>query len=158
LGQQSRVFHPGGATFRHLAERSKAGIPTATIVFGSSTAGGAYTPGMSDFVIMVKNQAQVFLGGPPLVKMATGEVTDAESLGGADMHSRKSGVSDHLAYDEHDAIKKVREFIANLNWKKQNNVPLRVLHNPEPPVYSPGIILHLLGAGTYLTRLVCVSV
>jgi acetyl-CoA carboxylase carboxyltransferase component len=93
LGQQSRVFHPGGASFRHIAERSKAGIPTATIVFGSSTAGGAYTPGMSDYVVMVKNQAQVFLGGPPLVQMATGEITDAESLGGADMHSRKSGTS-----------------------------------------------------------------
>jgi acetyl-CoA carboxylase carboxyltransferase component len=69
LSQQSRVFHPGGASFRQMAERSKLGIPTATVVFGSSTAGGAYTPGMSDYVIMVKNKAQVFLGGPPLVKV-----------------------------------------------------------------------------------------
>lgn len=85
---------------------------------------GAYTPGMSDYVVMVKNQAQVFLGGPPLVQMATGEVTDAESLGGADMHSRKSGVSDHLALDEYDAIRTVREFILNLNWKKLGHIPV----------------------------------
>ncbi|KAK3829587.1 MAG: ClpP/crotonase-like domain-containing protein, partial [Linnemannia elongata] len=100
LAQQSRVFHPGGAGFRHLAERSKAGLPSAAVVFGNSTAGGAYIPGMSDYVVMVKGKAQVFLGGPPLVKMATGEITDAESLGGADMHSRKSGVADQLAMDE----------------------------------------------------------
>ena len=147
LGQQSRVFHPGGASFRHLAERSKLGIPTATIVFGSSTAGGAYTPGMSDFVVMVKSQAQVFLGGPPLVQMATGEVTDAESLGGADMHSRKSGVSDALALDEYDAIKKVREFVSHLNWEKKQQLPLaHILAQVEEPVYSPNEILGIVPA------------
>lgn len=134
------MFHPGGASFRHLAERSKAGIPTATVVFGSSTAGGAYTPGMSDYVLMVKNQAQVFLGGPPLVQMATGEITDAESLGGADMHSRKSGVSDHLAVDEYDAIRKVREFVAHLNWKKLTPLPNSLASGSkiEPPHYPIG--------------------
>ncbi|KAK3844693.1 MAG: ClpP/crotonase-like domain-containing protein, partial [Linnemannia gamsii] len=111
LAQQSRVFHPGGAVFRHLAERSKAGLPSVAVVFGSSTAGGAYIPGMSDYSIMVKGKAQVFLGGPPLVKMATGEISDAESLGGADMHSRRSGVSDQLAMDEYHAIAMAREFI-----------------------------------------------
>ncbi|ORX46119.1 ClpP/crotonase [Hesseltinella vesiculosa] len=102
LQQQFKVFHRGGAGFRNQALQSKAGIPSCCVVFGSSTAGGAYTPGMSDYVIMVKKQAQVFLGGPPLVQMATGEITDAESLGGADMHSRVSGVSDQLAVDEID--------------------------------------------------------
>ncbi|KAH8550086.1 ClpP/crotonase-like domain-containing protein [Umbelopsis sp. PMI_123] len=92
LEQQFKVFHRGGGGFRNQAILSKSGIPSCCVVFGSSTAGGAYTPGMTDCVIMVKKQAQVFLGGPPLVQMATGEVTDAESLGGADMHSRISGV------------------------------------------------------------------
>ncbi|KAI9484350.1 carboxyl transferase [Zychaea mexicana] len=100
LEQQFKVFQLTGGTFRNQALHSKARIPSCCIVFGSSTAGGAYTPGMSDYTIFVKKQAQVFLGGPPLVKMATGEVTDAESLGGADMHSRVSGVSDQLALDE----------------------------------------------------------
>ncbi|KAI3660139.1 hypothetical protein MP638_002536 [Amoeboaphelidium occidentale] len=144
LSQQFRVFHPGGASFRQMAERSKAGLPTATIVFGSSTAGGAYTPGMSDYVIMVKNQAQVFLGGPPLVQMATGEITDAESLGGADMHSRKSGVSDYLAVDEIDAIRKCREFVASLNWKKEGILPS--FQSIPPPMYPPDEILGVVPA------------
>ncbi|KDN53482.1 ClpP/crotonase [Tilletiaria anomala UBC 951] len=117
LTQQFRVFHKGGGSFRSLAERSQAGIPTCSVVFGSSTAGGAYQPGMSDYVIMVKQQAQVFLGGPPLVKMATGEVSTAEDLGGAEMHSRKSGVSDWLADDEFQALVKAREWVASLNWR-----------------------------------------
>jgi acetyl-CoA carboxylase carboxyltransferase component len=91
------VFHHGGGAFRNLAKRSKARLPTVTVVFGSCTAGGAYFPGMSDYVIMVKDQAKVFLGGPPLVKMATGEVSTDEALGGAEMHSKVSGVSDFLA-------------------------------------------------------------
>ncbi|KAI8140276.1 carboxyl transferase [Fennellomyces sp. T-0311] len=127
LEQQFKVFHKLGKTFRTQALHSKARIPSCCIVFGSSTAGGAYTPGMSDYVIMVRKQAQVFLGGPPLVKMATGEVTDAESLGGADMHSRVSGSSDQLAFDELDAIKKAREWMANLNWEPQGSLPLRHL-------------------------------
>ncbi|CAG8611234.1 2589_t:CDS:10 [Paraglomus brasilianum] len=149
LDQQSQVYHPGGAQFRHLAERSKAGLPTCSVVFGSSTAGGAYSPGMSDYVIMVKNQAQVFLGGPPLVKMATGEVTDAESLGGADMHCRISGmcVSDQLAQDEYDAIRKAREFVANLNWSKQGKLPSRHL-SPiiEEPLYDIDELLGIVPA------------
>jgi acetyl-CoA carboxylase carboxyltransferase component len=94
---------------------------------------------MSDYVLMVKSQAQVFLGGPPLVQMATGEMTDAESLGGADMHSRKSGVSDHLALDEFDAIRKVREFVSHLNWQKLAAIP-RTLQKEtfEQPTYSAG--------------------
>ncbi len=86
-----------GGAFRNLAIRSRSGLPTITVVFGNCTAGGAYFPGMSDYVVMVKEKAKVFLGGPPLVKMATGEVVDDETLGGAEMHSKISGVSDYLA-------------------------------------------------------------
>ncbi|KAG0324231.1 hypothetical protein BGZ99_002063 [Dissophora globulifera] len=147
LQQQSSVFHPGGAIFRHLAERSKAGLPSVSVVFGSSTAGGAYLPGMSDYNIMVKGQAQVFLGGPPLVKMATGEISDAESLGGADMHSRKSGVSDQLAMDEYHAISMAREFISGLNWTKQGQLPIRHLKGLwEQPLYDPDEILGIVSA------------
>jgi acetyl-CoA carboxylase carboxyltransferase component len=94
---------------------------------------------MSDYVLMVKNQAQVFLGGPPLVQMATGEITDAESLGGADMHSRKSGVSDHLALDEFDAILKVREFVSHLNWQKLSQIPKGLKTGDfDQPIYPAG--------------------
>jgi acetyl-CoA carboxylase carboxyltransferase component len=114
LPNQSKIFVPGGRGFRDLTRASAAKIPTICVVFGSSTAGGAYIPGMSDYTIMVRNQAQVYLAGPPLVKMATGEETDHESLGGAEMHSRVSGVSDFLAEDERDAIRLAREVVAHL--------------------------------------------
>ena len=87
--------------FRDLARRSAAGQFSCSVVFGSSTAGGAYLPGISDYTILVQNQAQVFLGGPPLVKMATGEVIDAETLGGAKMHSTVTGLADQIAVDEY---------------------------------------------------------
>ena len=87
-------------------------------MFGNSTAGGAYVPGMSDYTVMVKEQAKVFLGGPPLVKMATGEESDDESLGGAEMHARTSGLADYLAEDERDAIRIGRRIVARLNWRK----------------------------------------
>jgi len=116
LPNQRKIFVPGGRGFRDLTRRSQERIPTVCIVFGSSTAGGAYIPGMSDYVVMVKNQAQVYLAGPPLVKMATGEETDHEELGGAEMHSRISGVSDYLAEDEVDAIRIGREIMSHLNW------------------------------------------
>lgn len=114
LPDQAKIFNYGGTNFREITRRSKAGIPTVSIVFGSSTAGGAYIPGMSDYVIMVKNEAKVFLAGPPLVKMATNEVTDEESLGGAKMHSTVSGVSDYMAEDEMDGIRLAREIISYL--------------------------------------------
>eukprot|EP00817_Percolomonadidae_sp_ATCC50343_P002095 CAMPEP_0117429616 /NCGR_PEP_ID=MMETSP0758-20121206/9151_1 /TAXON_ID=63605 /ORGANISM="Percolomonas cosmopolitus, Strain AE-1 (ATCC 50343)" /LENGTH=94 /DNA_ID=CAMNT_0005216805 /DNA_START=369 /DNA_END=649 /DNA_ORIENTATION=+ len=92
------------------------GIPTICIVFGSSTAGGAYNPGMSDYVIMVKDHAKVFLAGPPLVYMATGEKTNDEALGGAKMHSTKSGVSDYFAQTEYEGLQMAREIIQSLQW------------------------------------------
>src|SRR5215831_16923907 len=113
LPVQHKIFVPGGRGFREITRRSKQRIPSISVVFGNSTAGGAYLPGMSDYVIMVKNQAQVFLGGPPLVKMATGEVVDEESLGGAEMHSRISGLSDYLAEDELDGLRLARDIVSH---------------------------------------------
>ena len=115
---QSQIFVPGGKGFREITRRSAERIPTLCLVFGNSTAGGAYVPGMSDYVVMVKGGAKVFLGGPPLVKMAIHEDSSEEELGGAEMHSRVSGVSDYLAQDERDAIRIGREIVAQLNWRK----------------------------------------
>ena len=123
LPTQKEIFIPGGRTFRDLTRASAAKIPTVALVFGNSTAGGAYLPGMSDYVVMVKERAKVFLGGPPLVKMATGEESDDESLGGAEMHARVSGLADYLAVDEQDAIRVGRRIIARLNWRKLGPEP-----------------------------------
>ncbi len=118
LPTQKEIFIPGGKLFRDLTRASKRRQPTIALVFGNSTAGGAYVPGMSDYVVMVKEQAKVFLGGPPLVKMATGEESDDESLGGAEMHARVSGLADYLAEDERDAIRLGRRIVARLNRSK----------------------------------------
>ncbi len=118
LPSQKEIFIPGGDLFRGLTKASAAKTPTVALVFGNSTAGGAYVPGMSDYVVMVKEGAKVFLGGPPLVKMATGEESDDESLGGAEMHARTSGLADYLAVDEYDAIRIGRRIVARLNWRK----------------------------------------
>ncbi|WP_328389063.1 acyl-CoA carboxylase subunit beta [Nocardia sp. NBC_00416] len=123
LPTQKEVFVPGGRMFRDLTQASAAGIPTIALVFGNSTAGGAYIPGMSDHVVMIKERSKVFLGGPPLVKMATGEESDDESLGGADMHARVSGLADYYALDEQDAIRIGRRIVKRLNWKKQGPAP-----------------------------------
>jgi acyl-CoA carboxylase subunit beta len=128
LPGQKDVFIPGGALFRDLTRLSAAGIPTIAVVFGNSTAGGAYVPGMSDHVIMVDKRAKVFLGGPPLVKMATGEEADDEQLGGAAMHARTSGLADHFAVDEHDALRQARAVVARLNHRKAH---------PDPPPARP---------------------
>ena len=118
LPSQKEVFIPGGALFRDITRLSEAGVPTVAVVFGNSTAGGAYIPGMSDHVIMVKERSKVFLGGPPLVKEATGEDADEEEMGGAEMHATTSGLADYLALDEEDALRTVRRVIARLNWRK----------------------------------------
>ncbi len=124
LPTQKDIFIPGGQSFRDLTRLSAAGIPTIALVFGNSTAGGAYVPGMSDFVVMVDQQAKVFLGGPPLVKMATGEDADEQSLGGAQMHARMTGLADFFAIDEHDCVRIGRNIVKRLNWKKKGPVPL----------------------------------
>ncbi len=138
---QAKIFVPGGRGFREITRRSKERIPTISVVFGSSTAGGAYLPGMSDYVVMVKKQAQVFLAGPPLVKMATGEVSDEESLGGAEMHSRVSGLSDYLAEDELDGIRIARDIVAHLN-RPMPAAPRSV----SEPLYDPDELLGIASA------------
>jgi acetyl-CoA carboxylase carboxyltransferase component len=123
LPTQKEIFVPGGQLFRDLTRLSAAGIPTIALVFGNSTAGGAYVPGMSDHVVMIKERSKVFLAGPPLVKMATGEESDDESLGGAEMHARISGLADYFAQDELDAIRIGRRIVARLNWQKLGPKP-----------------------------------
>ena len=121
----------GGRTFANQSRMSAAGIPQIALVFGSSTAGGAYVPGLSDYTVLVKRQAKVFLGGPPLVKMATGEEVDDESLGGAEMHTRLSGVGDYLAEDDADAIRIGREIVGRLNWRKEIKAALAAAGGAE---------------------------
>ncbi|HXH20237.1 MAG TPA: carboxyl transferase domain-containing protein [Chitinophagales bacterium] len=141
LPEQEKIFNYGGANFRGITRRSKAGLTTISVVFGNATAGGAYIPGMSDYVVMVKKQAKVFLAGPPLVKMATNEVTDDESLGGAEMHSRISGVSDYLAQNELNAIRIAREIMAFLKKPEGGFIP----HEPvKEPLYSADEILGII--------------
>ena len=128
-------FAESGRFFYEMIELSKLGIPTVCVVFGSSTAGGAYQPGMSDYNIFIKEQSKVFLAGPPLVKMATGEDSDDESLGGGELHADKSGLADYLAEDEMDALRMCREVVSHLDWHKAGPVPSYVadepLHDPE---------------------------
>lgn len=138
LPDQAEVFLTGGKWFRNLSQLSAAGIPTIALVFGSSTAGGAYVPGMCDYAVMVDRQAKVFLGGPPLVKMATGEESTDEELGGAEMHSKISGLSDYFARDEHEAIRMGRDIVAHLNWRKQGYGPTMPA---DEPLYDPDEIL-----------------
>lgn len=133
LPTQKEIFIPGGRMFRDLTRLSAAKIPTIALVFGNSTAGGAYVPGMSDHVVMVAERSKVFLGGPPLVKMATGEDADDEALGGADMHARTSGLADYFARDEPDAIHTGRRIVARLNWRKRGQAPRQPV---TPPAYA----------------------
>ncbi|UYQ62813.1 acyl-CoA carboxylase subunit beta [Streptomyces peucetius] len=149
LPSQKEIFIPGGALFRDLTRLSAAGIPTIAVVFGNSTAGGAYVPGMSDHTVMIKDRSKVFLGGPPLVKMATGEESDDESLGGARMHARTSGLADHFALDEPDALRQARRIVARLNWRKAHADPAPASGGgtptpAEPPKYAADELLGIV--------------
>jgi acetyl-CoA carboxylase carboxyltransferase component len=142
LPTQGAIFVPGGRMFRDLTQLSAAGIPTIALVFGSSTAGGAYIPGMCDYVVMVDKRAKVFLGGPPLVKMATGEDADEEELGGAEMHARVSGLADYLAADEADCIRLGRQIVRRLNHRKLGPRPASA-SEIDDPLYDPEDLLSI---------------
>jgi acyl-CoA carboxylase subunit beta len=141
LPTQSELFVHAGRIFHDLTELSAMGVPTVALVFGNSTAGGAYVPGMCDYSVLVDGQAKVFLGGPPLVKMATGEDADDEQLGGADMHARVSGLADYFATDERDAIRIGRRIMARLNWRKLGPGPSQ---RACLPLYDPDDLLGLV--------------
>ncbi|MEX1007165.1 MAG: carboxyl transferase domain-containing protein [Acidimicrobiia bacterium] len=138
LPTQADLFVPAGQIFRDLTLLSGLGIPTIALVFGNSTAGGAYVPGMCDYSVLVDQRAKVFLGGPPLVKMATGEESDDEELGGAAMHARISGLADYFARDELDCIRIGREIVADLNWRKLGPAPTRAA---DEPIHDPDELL-----------------
>jgi acetyl-CoA carboxylase carboxyltransferase component len=135
---QTGHFAESGRFFYDLIELSKMRVPTVCVVFGSSTAGGAYQPGLSDYNILVKDQSKIFLAGPPLVKMATGEESDDETLGGALMHAEVSGLGDYFAENEMDAIRMCREVVSHLNWRKQGPAPS--LRSDEP-IFDPEELL-----------------
>jgi len=141
MRRQLTHFAESGRLFRNITCLSGERIPTVSVVFGSSTAGGAYQPGMSDYNIFIRGRSKVFLGGPPLVKMATGEEADDEELGGGEMHATASGLADYLADDEPGAIRMARAVLAHLNWRKRGPGPTRP---GDEPLYDPEELLGLL--------------
>ncbi len=145
LPDQARCFNLGGRVFRDITNRSKLGLTTISIVFGNATAGGAYVPGMSDFSIFQKKSAKVFLAGPPLVKMATNEVATDEELGGAEMHSQISGVSDYLAEDELDGIRIARDIMRFIKVTQPHFLPK---DNILAPLFSSEEILSIVPVNT----------
>ncbi|MCY4279027.1 MAG: acyl-CoA carboxylase subunit beta [Gammaproteobacteria bacterium] len=134
-------FAESGRLFYEITELSKLRIPTVSVVFGASTAGGAYQPGMSDYNIFIKKRSKVALGGPPLVKMATGEDADEESLAGAEMHTQVSGLGDYLAEDELDGIRMCREVVSHFNWRK---LGMSVRMPADPPAHDPEELLGIV--------------
>jgi len=128
-------FSTGGALFGNLAKLSKAGIPVISILHGSSTAGGAYMPGLSDYVIAVRGKGRAFLAGPPLLKAATGEIATEEELGGAEMHATISGLAEYLAENDGQAVQMCRELMQRLQWNKDCAVPGRGSY--REPIYDP---------------------
>jgi len=146
LPNQDEVFPDRehfGRIFYNQAIMSSRGIPQIACVMGSCTAGGAYVPAMSDETVIVRNQGTIFLGGPPLVKAATGEVVTAEELGGADLHTRESGVADHYAQDDRHALSIVRRIVRNLNRTKTLQLATQ---KPVPPLYDPHEIYGIIPA------------
>jgi geranyl-CoA carboxylase beta subunit len=137
LNYQAEIFVEGGRTFANLARLSAAGIPVVSVVHGSSTAGGAYLPGLSDYVIAVRGRAKIFLGGPPLVKAAIGQDADDESLGGAELHAAVTGTCEYLAENDAHALQLAREVIAKLGWQ----LPVLPAPPARPPRHDPEEIL-----------------
>lgn len=141
MRRQLGHFAESGRFFHDITALSAARIPTVSLVFGSSTAGGAYQPGMSDYNIFIRGRSKVFLGGPPLVKMATGEDSTDEELGGAEMHATMSGLADYLAEDELDGLRIARGVMAHLNWRKLGPGPTLPA---DEPLYDLEELLGLL--------------
>jgi len=136
LRYQVEGFIEGGRIFYNLARLSAEGLPVIAVVHGSSTAGGAYMPGLSDYVIMVRGRAKAFLAGPPLLKAATGEIATDEELGGAEMHTTVSGLGEYLAEDDADGLRIARDVIARLGWDRLGPSPAPAPDSLEP-IYPP---------------------
>ncbi len=139
LLRQADIFIKGGATFANQARLSAAGCPVISVVHGSSTAGGAYQPGLSDYVIVVRGKTKIFLAGPPLLKAATGEIATDEQLGGAEMHAHISGLAEWIAEDDRDAIRIARDLADKLNWDR-----VRAASSALAPIYDPEDILGIV--------------
>ena len=135
-------FVTGGNLFRNIARISAAGLPVVTVTHGSSTAGGAYQTGLSDYIVMVRGRSRAFLAGPPLLKAATGEIATEEELGGALMHTSISGLGDYLAEDDRDAIRIAREILANIDWSR--GVPAEPPRSFKPPRYDAEELLGIM--------------
>lgn len=135
-------FVRGGSTFRNLARMSAAGLPVVTVTHGSSTAGGAYQTGLSDYIILVRGRSRAFLAGPPLLKAATGEVATEEELGGAVMHTSISGLGDYLAEDDRDGLRIARDILAKLDWDR--DTPLTPVRSYKPPRYDAEELLGIM--------------
>src|SRR5271163_4959815 len=135
-------FVRGGNLFRNLARISAAGLPVVTVTHGSSTAGGAYQTGLSDYIVMVRGRTRAFLAGPPLLKAATGEIATEEELGGAEMHTSISGLGDYLAEDDRDAIRIAREILAQIDWHRE--MPLEHPRIHKPPRYDAEELLGIM--------------
>jgi geranyl-CoA carboxylase beta subunit len=141
LNYAAEVFTYGGMTFANQARMSAAGIPQISVVHGNATAGGAYQPGLSDYVIAVRKQTEMLLAGPPLLLAATGEVATAEELGGAEMHTQVSGVAEYLAENDADGIRLAREILEHLNWKEQTT---SLNQNYKEPRFAPEELLGII--------------
>jgi geranyl-CoA carboxylase beta subunit len=138
-------FVRGGSSFRNLARMSAAGLPVVTVTHGSSTAGGAYQTGLSDYIILVRDRSRAFLAGPPLLKAATGEVATEEELGGAVMHTSVSGLGDYLAEDDRDALRLAREILAQIDWDRHPSVrPASPPRRFKPPRHEAEELLGLM--------------
>jgi geranyl-CoA carboxylase beta subunit len=142
LLRQAEMFVRGGRTFANLARLSKAGIPVVAVVHGSSTAGGAYQPGLSDYVIVVRGRTKIFLAGPPLLKAATGEIATDEELGGAELHYNVSGLAEYMAEDDRDGIRLAREVMAKIGWAA--SLPQQSQRKFEEPEYPAEDLLSIV--------------
>jgi geranyl-CoA carboxylase beta subunit len=146
LNYAAEIFVEGARTFANQARLSAQGIPQITVVHGNATAGGAYQPGLSDYCIMVRNRAKMFLAGPPLLKAATGEIATDEDLGGAEMHATVAGTAEYIAETDADGIRLARELMANIPWNEQ--LPAREALQWQPPRYNEEELLGIVPSDT----------